>query len=600
MVSKNRGGMLAATVMFCGAVTGPARAQDGDAPTALVDLPPAEFFSAVERLAYGPPDVAVDLWPLLDRCREELGRSRENETESTPSDHRNEFVCHTLGERLAATVDADERERVLSVFDSLPLDDGLRQPLLDGLLTAKLREVLRQLAPAIASVSLPEPPPKLPKRLEAAPSDLQRSWQLQRSLVEAYQGLLKSTQRAGAVSVQNHGSQFEDALRDSLRAGAPADRTIAEMGLFAWGGWCGTGSGGFVRAQGRALMLALSAAGAQRAAAGALLASGGSRADDATLPEGWDRRLLAAMGVDWEEVFLGRVLDLDSSPAEDLARHGSDRSLRLLFAARGLQGYDEESPRLEEQDWYAHALGGIVTPTDNCSDYATRSSLDVERSTDAEPVAPDLQADVLDFLATRVGRGSGQNEAEMAAHVLVRLCRSESLPAFRIMARSSYSKVREAGALALRSLGEPAPKVRPTPPIVVQVTVNGQHPSGLKLHWSLGRSRSGGWTTREETATTATEGTLRLDRDPFLDPKEPVDRITLGTPNLGSAQDTWFEVTRPRPANLERPLVFHVETQALTVSCPEAEHQPLTLRLDAPTDRWGMRECSFPSPTSSS
>lgn len=127
------------------------------------------------------------------------------------------------------------------------------------------------------------------------------------------------------------------------------------------------------------------------------------------------------------------------------------------------------------------------------------------------------------------------SEAETAGHLLVRACRTESLPAFRQMSRS----------------------------------------------------RDDEYLSRQTSSAVVEAGLLCIERDRFLDPKEQVDTVAVGTEDMKDPGDLWFSVATPRPRSLDQVLAVQVETQALTVACPQDEGSPLTVTLLGNQAMWG-------------
>jgi hypothetical protein len=283
------------------------------------------------------------------------------------------------------------------------------------------------------------------------------------------------------------------------------------------------------------------------------------------------------LGYDWEALYVGRFLDGWPGAAAVLGRHGSDRAGRLLLAARGIPLSEEQGVLLADTNDYLPALAAFVAPGDGCHDYGTVSSVDVERDPNAGPVGADVEAEVLDLLDAQVGPNSSLREAETAAHLLVKACREESRLAFRRMVRSPYAKVRAAGALALRSFGEAVPPTTSVPPVVFRLTIDGAPARDFALTQILAAAGEGEWTT--STTRTDADGRIRVDRDPFLDPKDVVETIGFFPTELAGPDDPWFSVELPRPARLDLVIPVSVSTQALTLSCPWAEGERAFVHL---------------------
>jgi hypothetical protein len=583
-----------------------ARAAETPEPSSTVDLTAAvepdlaalsapDFFKALERRFDWQAADKSEMWFVLDRCRAEL--DAEGESEPSREHFLRAWSCGRAGEALAATAEGSERLRLLEGFDAIPPSSPIRDALLRGLLASALAEKIRALEAGAAS---PEgaahagtPLPELPAGLAKVSIDLQNAWRLKMTLGRAYHERLEAIQEEkGQVPVHREEAAFHGAVTDFLRERVGASETIVSLARYVWGGGCGMGSQSLFGPQTQTLLLAFLAVGDHEAAAGALVsASAFSHFDlpassKVVLEEGWEARLLRRLGFDWEPIFLGRVLDGDQSAAVALARRGSDRAARLLFEARTVSPFGNESA-LGDQDGYLHALATLVTPTDRCRDYGTSSSLDTRRSEDAEAVGADLEADVLELLASHVRPGGSRREAETAAHLLVKACRPESLPAFRTMTRSVYSRVRDAGALALRSYGERAPRRRENAPVVYVVTIEGAPLGERRVEWALERRAGGGYSFRESSAAMTVGGRLSLERDPFLDPKAAVDTVTLSTGRLSGPGDLWFSVTLPRSESLDRATPVRVETQSLAIRCPDAGAEDLRVSLNAEEPRWG-------------
>jgi hypothetical protein len=583
------GTTLVALVLFLGLGSDARRVEADEAPAPLLELPSPRFFVELARLDLQVDNSPDELWPILDRCRDELMKEWDANAESRPWNLV--YECARVGEALARASARDEPDRVFDLFDTLPAQDPLRHALLAGLLAGRLAEAVRELTPPPAATAPILPLPGVPDSLAEAAPELQRAWQRKEALSSAYSRRLEDIQESGEVPVHEGQDQFQASIARFLRGRSPASEAVSSVGRYVWGGGCGMGSGLLLGPQSRTLLLAFLDLGDLDAAAGALLSTSWLHEFRDQTIKGVDRELLARMGFDWEQIFLGRVLDGDPLAARALAQHGSDQAARWLFEARRLPSHDGETPLGDGED-YLHALAALVSPTGHCSAYATASSLDLARADDAEPVGADLEAEVLRLLESHAEPGSSQSEAETAAHLLVRACRTESVPAFRKMARSPYSRVREAGALALRALGERAPAPRPNRPVAFTLSVDGAPLRQGKVLWSLARTSETGSTS--SSGTTADDGTLALERDPFLDPKNVVDTVTLSTGDMDTPRALWFAVRVPSPERLDRPVPVPVKTQSLTVLCPDAEPGTLKLSLEAPTSRWGARGMFFP------
>jgi hypothetical protein len=537
----------------------------------ILDLESPAFYDAILTIRSVPSADAKRLWPILDRCRREVDAGApdgDDETQLIQSQRRE--ACSRMGRLTAGLAWEGDRDRAFEMFDSLPAGHWLRGPLVLGLADGKLAEVLSGLPPATRPAPAAEPRSPLPERLKGAAVDLQDAWQLHDVLVAGYGAQLDSGGSAGDIPYLERQDDFEAAIADFLRRKTRADDTVALLRRFVWGGGCGTGSGALYEPRNRILLLAHLEAGHHALAAGAALAStGDEEGAPSVLPEGWERRLLRMLGYDWEAFYVGRFLDGWPGAAAVLGRHGSDRAGRLLLAARGILLSEEPDALLADAEDYLPALAAFVAPGGGCQDYGTVSSLDIERDPDAGPVGAEVEAEVLDVLDAHVGPSSSLREAETAAHLLVKACREESRLAFRRMVRSPYAKVRVAGALALRSFGEAVSPATRVPPVVFRLTIDGAPARDFALTQTLADAGERGWTT--STTRTDADGQIRVDRDPFLDPKDVVETISFSPTEPAGPDDPWFSVEVPRPVRLDLVVPVSVSTQALTLSCPWAE-----------------------------
>ena len=175
------------------------------------------------------------------------------------------------------------------------------------------------------------------------------------------------------IVFQSSQPAFRRAVAGLLRGRVSAAEAVRELSRYEWGGWCGTGSGLLTVPQSKALLIAHLQLGRVELA---LAASGGL--DTPLLgAEGqtarWDRRLLAAAGIDWEGFYLGGVLSGQADLADTLARRGSERAARhLLAAAHIVEAAGEEEWNVS--DSLLWPLAALVEPSGSRADYGTSDS----------------------------------------------------------------------------------------------------------------------------------------------------------------------------------------------------------------------------------
>jgi hypothetical protein len=564
-------------------------------------------------------------WIVLEGCADDAPIDPR-----TANDYQKMFA-RTLqcGEAARTIVNAGtdaDRERLWSVYDGLGDDASIATDVIVALLDWHVERALAGLEESPPRA--PEPPQvadlPLPRFLVRAPVELQQAWRAYQAVTRNDAQPRERRPSEDRISFQENEPAFRRTVAGFLRQRVSAAEAAREVSRYEWGGWCGTGSEALYGPRSKVLLIAHLEG---RRPDLALAASGGlgyrvMGSDDQ--PVRWDRRLLAASGIDWERFYLGGVLSGEADLANELARHGSDRAARQLLAVAQLvaaaeddvandtatdrdteataaedtameaTGEDEEQlPDTESLLW---PLAAVVDPSGECTAYGTSDSRDVLRDPEASPIAGEVQEDVLELIARNVGPGAGLSEAETASHLLVRLCREESLPAFRAMLESPYEEVRKKGAIGLRAFAEAFSEPRPSRPVAFRVVVDGKPAAQRKVEWSL-ESKEGDETT--SSAESDRDGLVRIARDPFVDPKNRVTSVRLSAPELAVASDVWFDAGLDTPEDLDAVSTVLVRTGTLSVVVPrslmtDAEGRASTLRLLAEVTRYGADDFALP------
>lgn len=137
--------------------------------------------------------------------------------------------------------------------------------------------------------------------------------------------------------------QFDRAVADYLRGRTGGAETLRALDRFEYGGGCGNGASAFFESVSEVRLIASIRDGRVDADAAAAFVVGGSRPPD-QLMAGADRRLLAAAGIDWEQLYLGAFLSGNAQHLDPLVRGGSDLTARLLLEFVGLGEADSEAP----------------------------------------------------------------------------------------------------------------------------------------------------------------------------------------------------------------------------------------------------------------
>lgn len=533
----------------------------------IAELPPRAFFEAVRELRWnGELSRSPDrLWPVLTRCLKELPGVAEGD----PDAFEKAYACGEVGQRLAWSGDSDDRSSLWDVYDALPDDIVLKQSLLNGFLAARLAEAVEDLDAGRAET--------------ADLADAEAAGRLYDSVEHEYAEAYATLQADGAVEVQSHWPDFHAAVADFLRGRSSAEQARQRVGRFGWGGMCGHGADLLYDPQHATLMLAYLAEGRTDLAAGALLRIG----DQATWSEaapGWERRVLDAAGLDWETLYVGALLE-GRATAEALGRRGSERAARLLLAVRDRSRSPFDDTPLGDDERFLSALAAFVRPGQGCTAYGTSSSLDLTRDVPVR-ITPELELQILEALAEKVRPDQGEGPADAASHILVRLCRPESRGAFRVMTDSPFAEVRRRGVIGLESLGEPAPRVAGPRPVAFRITVDGRPLAGVEVGWEVVQGEG---QSRSSTARSDGSGVVKIERDPFVDPKRPVKTWAFEARELARPGDVWFAVGGPTPQGLDALTRVEVATQSLSLVLGPARG-PVTVTLQATSSRWGMDE----------
>jgi hypothetical protein len=536
--------------------------------------------------ADAPPTEEADPWRGLERCQKEFaGVSLDD-----PARFEARFACQELAHRVAQEAEPSDHDRLWRAHDALAWDHPVARGVLGGLLEEKLARAAGTLAarPSTFAAASDPLPPDLGERARA----------LHEAVSGAYDRVLEEAHAGETIAVQENWSAFHTAVADLVRERSAPREAAAHIARFVWGGWCGTGSFALHEPQSRALALAFLMEGRYEPAAGALLvrrSSPGVATEEERL-----NQVLAAAGLDAELLRVGEALDWDTSGLAAVGRHGSERAARLLLEA-GHQptGPDRDGAPLRADGQWLSALAAFVTRGEGCGEYGSGWSTDVERRSSAA-VSGEVQARILAALAEAAGPSAGLDEAEVASHLLVSLCRPESRPAFREMTRSPFAEVRKRGALALASLGEPVPVLPADRPVVFRLGTDDQPLASQTVAWEVHAAPvKGGARTVSSQGPTDGEGRLELARDPFVDPRAPVTRVALTAPRLESPEAAWFRVVHPVTAPMEAVIDVPLATQALTLVPSERgadrEQTPsVGVRLSARYDAWGGGEVMVP------
>jgi hypothetical protein len=507
----------------------------------------------------GPERTLADAWVAFSACEATPGQESEVSMERA-------LACHAAARDVLRLGDESDRDRLWDRHSGLPAWETLGSLLFTSLVESYVADSVNGMDDAIAAAATipvgPVATDDLPAAyLEQASPELKHALALFLHLWSGAwpQSTVPEGQRIAYQSVDGR-RRFDQLVSNFLRGrGSPSEvRTALER--FEWGGFCGNGASVFTDSVLATRLIASIREQRLDPHAATAFALGRATVEDGPLA-GAQRRLLKAAGIDWETLLVGAVASGQGQHIPALAREGSDRAARLLLE---LVALEDQAPADERMLGDALTpLAGFVTAEGPCDGYATVSSEDAVRDPEAPPVDPHVQLTILDRLEQAVQPGVALTEAQNASHVLLRLCRGESREAFRAMLRSPYSQVRERGVLALRALGETLPDATASAPVAFRLLVDGRPWSG-PVSWELEGDQS-----HHSIGTADGDGVLRMERDPFLDPVNPVQSVRLSS-SLESPGDTWFSLRFRTPADLDARTLLAVRTGSLQVVVPPA------------------------------
>lgn len=502
------------------------------------------------------PVTLAQAWAAIEPCRP-APDPVERDPSAVPR-YELEFACLDAAKTVLALGDADDRERLWDLNQAAPQESLFHEFLFPALIASHLEEAATDLE-GIRSIEPFAPPPgaasQAGRELADASPELRRAIALAESVRhrESPQSAAPPDERIVYSSPEGR-LRLEQVVGRALRGQADADETRRLLDGFEYGFGCGNGAEELEQARSAArFVLALREG---RVDVDAVLGSALALREPAQQP--LRRRLLAAVGIDWEPLDVGLLLFEDRERLEPLLRAGSDRAAGLLLELATLAMPHD----LELAGALLFPLAGFVTPGGSCAEDLGVSSEDVERDLDAPAIDDGIQQAILDRLHEAVRATASLDEATGASHALMRACRQESRRSFQAMRESPFFELRRRGALALRALGDEVEDPVPPPPVAVRLQVDGRDWSG-PVRWVL-ESKAG---ERTGEASAGAGGLVHLDRDPFVDPKGRVEAVRLEAP-AESAEDTWFSARAAAPSDLRRATLLSVRTGTLTVAIP--------------------------------
>ena len=459
------------------------------------------LFASSLRLENDRTSVA-ELWSLIGKVDAELASAREphpdddRDPSGRPDVARMSRTIHLesnhaqIAKELLHRGQEKDFDRLLDVFDASAVDAGVRHFLIESLIDYRIdQEIAAILRDGGIRVAPSKGRVELPKRLAAAPVELQRAWLCYRSVTTPTD---KGAGR-GVRSVQGAWADFYTAVSDVLRR-KPGDH-VAALESFVWGGECGTGSERLREPQHQAVFLAHLMARRFEPIIPMLIARANGPRWKRVL-RGREDRILRTLGLDPLQMYLGSALE-NGVGLSALADDASDRAARYAVEMDAVSLGDDEWKR----GGYVASLAAFVDPGprgwNHSREYGRRYR-----------VARDLQRKALEIIARSVDPAVSARIAEGAARQLSELKRPEAIPALQRAAALPYERTRHEAAQALKAMGVRVKIPPPAKAVEVLVRVNGRPlGEGAKVDWEAKKGESRGTMS---SATIGGDGMVRV------------------------------------------------------------------------------------------
>lgn len=533
-----------------------------------------------------------DLTTFLIPEKVSLPGMLEGMKEAAPGDH----LLGLVFQRACAQARTEDLPVLCEIFEKIP------EHYTQSLIFPALAEVWLRGNGLATKPPVPKFPPLESSPVVPAgyPKNLQKALERYRQVAAPFENLKASAPAMRSFAA--HRKEYYDLLARLVGPGPGpfTDQVLA----FHWGSWCGTGSEVFRKPQAAALAVALVRDERWAEAAGALL-----QADFGKEASGADA-VLAALLPDLEEVLAGALASQgleewpwDESlriPLGQLLRRPGDARVETLIALTNHAHSDSLSS-------YYKALGKFVSP-EPPGDVFSQYGADLFVAAELPDVRPeefsaDAQRRAAEFLAAQASRPISVEAALNLTEFWKKNRGPESGPALRQLLEHPSRKVAEAAAAALQERGvfvDVPPKLGPAR---YRIFVNDKPSSDLRLQWAVVSRNS----ARTSESTTTDDGILEIDRDLFLDPHRPVQRVKVHSSELPTLAHPWFEATLPPPPASDEVVPVNVMVKPLRVKLglprPHADFSGKTMEAtlegvrdsqESPGAYWGPAKISLP------
>ena len=436
-----------------------------------------------------------------------------------------------------------------------------------------------------------------PAWLVDAPAELVDAWRSYRTLEVALQKRIPTAPPGPPVRI----NQFNlDDTNSPVRRFLRGERVdlVREASRLQWNNFCATGIEPFLNDSARMVLMGLLETGDHAAAAAAVVSHDARRwrtKESDLVP-----RYLQALGLDWEQLYLGALMSsYDPGPVIEsrdfqrrLVERGSVRAARSLLVLSRLPPFNTPAE--------LSVLGEFVEP----GPLRSTALVDVSGYWRAKPLYldPSEQTEILARLAAFVTAQTGHRDLERVVGRLAELRREEGRSALRRALELQSAHARTAAAFGLESMGEAMETVAPLPPVPFRIVVDGQPLAGRAVTFEI-------WWTNQDKSTTSTsvhattdaDGRALVPRSDLVDPARQKPGAGLRIRFVPSSpDDPCFQVEQPlAAATAGREVAVDVVTHPLVLHLrrPESAEpfggEVMTVGLSGPS-RGGY--CSFKLP----
>ena len=453
----------------------------------------------------------------------------------------------------------EDYQKLLNLYDMVPLESRRQSPLLDALSTfwikRELTKVFSEGKPK--KIAFDKSDFTLPPQLANTSAELKNAWMTYREIIANYEANLETYKDEKWIYTQNSWPTFYGAIAEFLHG--KKDSTIGKMIQFEWGGWCGTGSDMLLTPKTRTIWMAFLKERNYPMALGALLSymNQGNRmmlnADEDFL---WQKQFIEWFGLDWETLLVGAVLDGHAEYLRFLGTQGSQKTAQYLslMGSLPMDGWTRQT--------YLRSVAAFITPGCVVGNYGTGSSADITRQAKDE-IPQETQKELLDILTGQVNSDVDSNMMDIVSHLLTPLCRPEAKDALNKILQSPYTEPRKRAVIALQALGEKVEIPKDPGPVYFRLLNNDVPLANKDIEWTLKQNDQ---MSMSSSVYTDDNGQFSLKRDYLVDPTKNWKLVLSSGRNMKNIDDVFFNIEADLPKNFDKTIDIPLNTSTLTLN----------------------------------